>query len=590
MSRRGEELFSLLRELAELTVLDDGDPQSFRARAYENAILQLKSAPGDVAAMSEKELRALDGVGKATAAKVREFFETGRIEKLEKLRGSYPPETQRLAKLPGVGPKSLARLREAGIHDVGALRAAIERKELRELEGFGATSEERLAKAIDRLDFRSKADRVPIAEALPVARRLVEELAAVRGVEAALYCGSLRRLRTTCADVDILVATKRAETVMERFRSLSVVRGVPSEGDTRSSIVTDRGLQVDLRVVEPHQLGAAMLYFTGSKAHNIKLRQLAIQRGWTLNEYGLLDAESGAVVASRTEEEIYEALGLAFVPPPMREDTGEIEAAAEGALPAALAEEALLGDLHVHTDYSGDGRSSLEDTLARAAERSYAYLAITDHAENLAINGVSRERLLEQRARLERLQGEHPGMRMLHGVELNIGPDGSLDYDEAFRASFDWCVAAVHSHFDRSPEEQTRRLITAMRDPCVDVIGHLSGRMIGRRPGIEFDVEAVLRAAAETGTAIEINSALPRLDASWEVLRKARDLPVTFVVSSDAHHTDELTRLQWGAKQAQRGWVDPERVANTWPAERFLGWVRERKAARQRGQTSTPPS
>ena len=581
MARRADELFSLLRELAELTVLDEGDPQSFRARAYENAILQLRSTTADVTAMSDAELRALDGVGKATASKVREFFETGRIEKLEKLRREYPPETQRLAKLPGLGPKGLAKLRAAGIHDVDALRAAIERQELRAIAGFGATTEERLARAIDRLDFRSKADRVPIAEAMPVARRLVEELAALPGVEAALYCGSLRRLRTTIADIDILVATTRPEPVMERFTAQDSVRGVPHEGETRTSIVTDRGLQVDLRVVEPHQLGAAMLYFTGSKAHNIKLRQLAIKRGWTLNEYGLTVAETGDVVASRTEEEIYAALDLAYIPPPMREDTGEIEASAEGALPAALAEQDMLGDLHVHTDYSGDGRSSLEDTLRRAAERGYAYLAITDHGEDLTMNGVSRERLLEQRDRLARLQSEHPRMRLLHGVELNIGPDGGLDYDEAFRGTFDWCVAAVHSHFDRSPEEQTRRLIAAMRDPCVAVIGHLSGRMIGRRPGIEFDVDAVLRAAAETGTAIEINSALPRLDAAWEVLRRARDLDVTFVVSTDAHHTDELGRMQWGVRQAQRGWVDADRVANTWSAERFSEWVRERKRRRR---------
>ncbi len=577
MARRGEELFSLLRELAELTVLDEGNPQSFRARAYESAIRQLEAVPGDLAAMSEAELRGLDGIGKATAAKVREFFETGRIEKLERLRKAFPPETQRLAKLPGLGPKGLARLREAGIHDVAALRAAIEREELREIEGFGAPSEERLARAIDRLDFRSKADRVPIAEALPVARRIVDALAALPGVEAALYCGSLRRLKTTVADIDILVATTHPEPVIERFHALPHVRGTPSEGETRTSIVTDRGLRVDLRVVAPHQIGAAMLYFTGSKAHNIKLRQRAIKRGWTLNEYGLFDAESGVVVASRSEGEIYRALGLALVPPPMREDTGEIEAAAEGALPTALSEADLVGDLHVHTDYSGDGRSSLEDTLQHAAERGYRYIAITDHGEDLAINGVSRERLLEQRERLARLQGAHPRMRLLHGVELNIGPDGGLDYDTDFRAGFDWCVAAVHSHFDQDRDAQTRRLLAAMHDPSVAVIGHLSGRMIGRRPGIEFDVEAVLRAAAETGTAIEINSALARLDASSEVLRKARDLPVTFVVSSDAHHTYQLARMQWGAKQAQRGWVDADRIANTWSPERFLAWMRARR-------------
>lgn len=578
MARRTEDLYALLRELAELTVLDEGDPQSFRARAYENAVMELRAAPGDVSAMSERELVKLEGIGKSTARKIREFFDTGRIAKLEALRERYPPEVQRLARLPGLGPKTLKRLRsELGIESVDALQHAIETRQLRELKGLGARAEANLARAIERLGLSSKERRTPIAEVMPVARRLVAELEQLPEVERVMYCGSLRRLRPTIGDVDLLVASSRPEAVTECFTSLPMVRSAPRHGGTRSSVITDRGLQVDLRIVSADQLGSAALYFTGSKAHNIKLRQLAIKKGWTLNEYGLHDEATGRVIASRTEEEVYAALGLAFIPPPMREDTGEIEAGAAGELPRALQVADLRGDLHVHTDLSGDGRSPLEDVLQSARDRRYAYLAITDHGEDLVMNGVSRERLLRQRAELRELQKRHPRMRLLHGVELNIGPEGGLDYDAEFRASFDWCVAAVHSHFDLDRDAQTRRILAAMRDPSVNVIGHLSGRMIGRRPGIELDVDAVLEAAVETGTAIEINSALPRLDASWEVLRRARDLGVTFCVSTDAHHVDELDRAQWGALQAQRGWVDPAAIANTRPAAQFLEWAARRR-------------
>ena len=580
MSNRSDELYRLLGELAQLTILDEGNPQSFRARAYENALMELRAAPGDISAMAEADLIKLDGVGRSTAKKIREFFETGHIAKLEQLRSDYPPEYQRLAKIPGLGPKTLARLRtQLGVECVDDLRRAIRDQQIRGLKGLGAKVEANLTRAIERLGLGTKDNRAPIAEVLPVARHLVAELRSLPEVERAEYCGSLRRLLPTIGDVDILVTTNSPERVMEHFRSLPSVRATPRAGARRSSFVTDRGLQVDLRVVRPEQFGSAALYFTGSKAHNIKLRQLALKRGWTLNEYGLHETESGDTLASRSEDEIYAALGLEPIPAPMREDSGEIEASAAGELPCALGVDDLRGDLHVHTDLSGDGRSALEDVLATARERGYGYLAITDHGEDLAINGVSRPGLLAQRERLAGLQARQADMRLLHGVELNIGPDGGLDYDADFRRSFDWCVAAVHSHFELDAVSQTRRLLAAMRDPAVSVIGHLSGRMIGRRPGIDFDVEAVLRAAAETGTAIEINSALPRLDASWEVLRKARDLGVTFVVSTDAHHVDELDRMQWGAKQAQRGWVEPAAIANTWPAERFLAWAAERRSA-----------
>jgi DNA polymerase (family 10) len=336
-------------------------------------------------------------------------------------------------------------------------------------------------------------------------------------------------------------------------------------------VVTRRGIQVDLRVVEKHQLGAALLYFTGSKGHNIKLRMRALARGLTLNEYGLSEMEGGKLVASETEAEIYAALGLPFIPPVLREDAGEIEAAENGRLPRPI--EGVFGDFHVHTTVSGDGRSPLEDVIAAARERGYRALAITEHAEN-TLSGVGREALLEQRAKFRALSAElGDSLRLLHGVELNIGPEGELDYDLEFRQSFDWCLASVHSHFELDRARQTERVIRAMRDPSVRMIGHLSARMIGHRAGIDLDLDAVFDAAEKTGTALEINGALPRLDMSVEALRRVRSRDVPLVLTSDAHHASELERIRFAALNAERASIEPERVVNTWPRERLLEWL-----------------
>ena len=576
------ELLAQLGELHRLTILDDGSAQSFRARAYERALRRLRDAPEDLAALPEAELLELDGVGKAIARKVREFFDHGRIAKLEQLRERFPPAVQRLAAVPGLGPKTLARLREElGIASIEQLQAALEQHLVRGLPGLGAKTEQALTRGLRRFRLAGKELRLPIAQALPDAQLLAAALAELPAVERVCYCGSLRRLRPTAADLDLLVAAADPRPVMERFAALPLLdsdSGGAAGGDTRASRFTRRGLQVDLRVVTPAQFGAAALYFTGSQAHNVKLRGLAAARGWRLNEYGLWD-ERKTCLAAAAERDIYAALDLQFIPPPMREDRGEVEAAARGELPEAAALADLRGDLHLHTDASGDGRSTLEQMAAAGAARGFSYLAVTDHGADLGRNGVSRERLLAQRAALRKLDGAHPGLRLLHGVELNIGADGSLDYDAAFRASFDWCVAAVHSAFDLDRAAQTRRLIRAMEDPAVNVIGHLSGRRIGRRPGIELDLDAVLAAAARTGTAIEINGALSRLDAAADVLRRSRAWGVTIVVNSDAHHVSEFERLQWGVRQAQRGWVARDRIANTWPPERFLAWAAARRGA-----------
>jgi DNA polymerase (family 10) len=579
MASPNDSLVALFRELAQLTVLDEGSPNAFRVRAYENAVEAIVTYRGELSALSERELTALDGVGKSTAKKIREYFEGGRIAKLEELRAKYPPELVELTKIPGLGPKTLLRLKdELGVRNVDDLRAAIEAKKLRELKGLGEKAEKKLEAAIEKLGSRGKDQRRPIAQALPVARELVAALEALPGVERARYCGSLRRFRETIADVDIVVASADPAGVVEAFLKLPGVAEVIGSGETKTSVLTATGLQVDLRVVARPQFGAACQYFTGSKAHNIKLRQRALARGWTLNEYGLTEAESGAVIAADTEEAIYAALDLAFIPAPMREDRGEIEAAERGDLlrPVTLGD--LKGDLHVHTSLSGDGKSPLEEVVASAAARGYAYLAITDHGEDLALNGVSREKLRRQRQQLDALGKKHPGMLLLHGCELNIGKDGGLDYDADFRRELQWCVAGVHSHFELDAAAQTRRILKAMEDPAVDAIAHLSGRRIGHRPGIELDVDAVLEQAVATNTAIEINAALARLDASSEVLYRARGRDVVFVVSTDAHQVRELERMQWGVLQAARGWVDPERIANTWPRDRFQSWLAQRRA------------
>lgn len=570
-----QDVLDMLRELAELTTLEEGDPQSFRVRAYESAASGVSGFAGDLEKMTAKELQAIEGVGKSTAEKIRELFEKGKVDKLEGLRQKHPASVVALMRIQGLGPKAVLRLRkELGVQSVEDLRKVLAEHKLRELKGFGQKSEEKIANAVALLDAQGSLSRTPISVALPLAERVLSRVREVPGVIHASTCGSLRRFSETIGDVDVVVATERPEiagTVMEALVTMPVVDRVLVRGDAKTSVVTRRGTQIDLRVVAAHQLGAARLYFTGSKGHNIKLRQRALARGWTLNEYALSEIDSGKVVASETEEQIYAALGLPFIAPELREDCGEIEAAEAGTLPAPITR--VWGDFHVHTTTSGDGESSLETMVAAAKARGYAVLAITDHAEG-TLSGAKREAFEAQRARIRAMQAElGDSLRLLHGAELNIGPRGELDYDLEFRKLFDFCVASVHDHFELDRAAQTKRVVTAMQDPTVRSIGHLSARMIGGRPGIDLDLDAVLAAAEETGTALEVNGSLPRLDMSVDALRRAKARNVTLVLTSDAHHERELDNVLHAMRNAERAWLDPARVVNAGGPERLVAWA-----------------
>src|SRR5690606_1008379 len=380
------------------------------------------------------------------------------------------------------------------------------------------------------------------------------------------YAGSLRRMRESIGDVDILAAASDPGPVMAAFTGLPMVADVIARGPTKSSVRTTSGLQVDLRVVAPEAWGAALQYFTGSKAHNLRTREMAIRKGWKLSEYGLFRAEDDTLVVSETEEEVYERLGLPWIPPPLREDRGEIEAALAGELPELVTERDIRGDLHTHTDLT-DGVSTLEDMVAAARARGYQYYAVTDHARNMPMQRMTDEKMLAQRAELADLDSGR--MVLLHGTELNLDPDGGVDWDADFLAGFDVCVASVHSHFQQTRAAMTRRLIRACENPYVHILGHPTTRQIGRREPVEADWDAVFAAAARTGTALEINSYPDRLDLPDELILRARRHGVRFALDTDSHATVHLGNLRYGVGTAQRGWVTADEVINAWPLSRL---------------------
>jgi DNA polymerase (family X) len=571
VARANDAVEAALLEYADLLAIVAED--RFKPRAYEKAARAVGGYHADLDGMALAEILQIPGVGKSIGEKVHEYLSTGTMASLDELRGQIPAGVREMTEVPGLGPKTaLALYKDLGIGDVEELRTALEDGRLDGRKGFGAKTQENILRGIER---RSRASgRALVSTALDLATYFVERLSARRDVERIEIAGSLRRMRETIGDVDLLVASVDAPGVMDEFTSADKVERVLAKGDTKSSVLTREGLQVDLRVVPVESWGAAMIYFTGSKAHNIRIREMAVRKGLKLNEYGLYRAKSGKLVVAETEEEVYAKLGLPWIPPTMREDRGEVAAALEGSLPDVLTRAQVRGDLHTHTNLT-DGLASLEQMLETSAELGYAYYAVTDHAPNLYMQRMTDDKMLSQRRQVRAMQDRYPKMTLLHGTELNIDPEGNVDWDGDFLSGFDVTVASVHSHFTQSKDDMTRRVIRAMENPYVNIIGHPTTRKIDQREPVEYDLDAIFEAAARTGTALEVNGYPDRLDLRDEHILWARRHGVRFAVDTDSHATVHLEHMRYGVAQAQRGWLTKDDVINAWPLQKLRRFLRK---------------
>ena len=571
MARVNDEVEAVLREYADLIAITGGD--AFKARAYEKAARAVGGFPADVSKLDEKGLREIPNVGRSIAEKVVEYLRTGKMAAVEERRARIPAGVRELITIPTLGPKKALRLYEdLHISSVSELTAAIEADRLADLKGFGEKTQDNIRHGIELL--RGAGARVPLALALDTAEGIVGALEEVTGCRRCAYAGSLRRMRETVGDLDILVAARKSAPFMAALCELPDTAEVIARGTKKTSVRTGKGLQVDLRVLPPESWGAGLQYFTGAQAHNIRTRTIAVREGLKLSEYGVFDTESGESLASRTEEEVYARLGLPWIVPTLREDRGEIEAALRGELPEVVTERDVRGDLHTHTDLT-DGLASLDAMVEAAAKRGYAYYAVTDHAPDLYMQRMTDEKILAQRERLRELDGAHHRMRLLHGTELNIGPDGGLDWPDEFLAGFDLCVASLHSHFDLGRKAMTRRLVRAVENPYVNILGHPTTRLIGRRAGVDADWDEVFAVCARAGTALEVNAQPDRLDLGDEDILRARTHGVRFAVNTDAHSVPQLAQLRYGIGTAQRGWLTPDEVINTWPLTRLRRFLRK---------------
>jgi DNA polymerase (family X) len=570
MARANDVVEALLYEYADLMSIGGGD--AFKARAYEKAARAIGGYHADIAGLDVKGLQAIPNVGKSIAEKIAEYFQRGSIDALEELRARIPAGVREMISIPTLGPKKALMLyRDMKISSIQELADAIDAGMLKGLKGFGPKTEENILHGISLM--QQSGDRVLISVAMDLAEEIVGELSAVRGCTKCTYAGSLRRMRDSIGDIDILAASNKPKPVMEAFANLNYVSEVMARGETKTSIRTTKGLQVDLRVVPPSCWGAALQYFTGSKAHNIKTREMAVRKKLKLSEYGLFHADTDELIVAETEEEVYQRLGLPWIPPTLREDRGEVEAALAGELPDLITEKDIRGDLHTHTDLT-DGLAPLERMIEEARGRKYAYYAVTDHAPNLYMQRMTDDKMLAQRDRVREL-GAKGKMVLLHGSELNIDPDGNVDWEPEFLEGFDVLVASVHSHFNQSKDEMTRRIVRACENPYVNIIGHPTARLIGQRAPIEFDLEEVFAAAARTGTALEVNSYPDRLDLRDEHIMWARRHGVTFSVDTDSHSTVHLPYMRFGVATAQRGWLTADDVINAWPLSKLKRFLKK---------------
>ena len=565
---------TLLYETADLLEIDGQD--SFRIRSYRNAAEAIEALPQQVADLigEPKKLLAVQGIGKGMLANLQMLFKDGRIEAHAELLKKYRPSMLELLKIQGLGPKTISLIWSAyQVCDLEGVENLAREGKIRTLPRMGEKHEQKLLKAIE--DYRRIAGRFLIDTAEELAEKLVEFLLAVPGIKEATPAGSLRRGRETVGDLDILVTGKAcidAEPRQELIQHLLRFPGlmdIMAQGDNKVSFRHRNGMQVDVRLLPPESFGAAMQYFTGSKAHNVALRQRALKMGFTLNEYSLANLEDNRPVASKTEKEIYAKLGLDFIAPELRENLGELEAAANHTLPKLLELSDIRGDVHMHT-VETDGRNTIEEMAEAARARGYQYMAITDHSNNLAFaNGLTDERAVAHIERIRAVEKKMGGIRIFAGIEVDILSDGSLDLSDSVLEQMDIVIASVHSLFNQDRAQMTERLLKAISNPNTSLLGHPTGRLLLRRDAYQFDLDAILKAAAEHKVAMELNSYPDRLDLSDVHLRMAKQHGVKIVINTDSHHTSHMEKLRYGVTQARRAWLTKDDVLNTRPAGKF---------------------
>jgi DNA polymerase (family 10) len=566
-------LFDLMGDILEIK-----GENPFRIRAYRRAARNLESLTEDIEQVArEDRLEDIPGIGADLAGKIAEFLRTGRVKEIEAAKKGVPAGVVELLGVPGIGPKTARLLHEhEGVTGIDRLEALARAGKLAGLHGIQARTQENILKGIALV--RGGQARMPLGRALPLARELVHALERVPAATRVALAGSARRMKETVGDLDLLVASSRPAAVMDAFVGLPQVAEVLERGETKSAIRHRDGLQVDLRVVEPASFGAALAYFTGSKQHNIRIREMAVKRGLKISEYGVFRAAGGRRLAGVTEEEVYDAVGLPWIPPELREDQGEIEAAKAGRLPALVDADRIRGDLHCHTNAS-DGHHTIEAIVTAAARRGYEYVAITDHSPSARVaGGLSADELRAHVARIRAVAARHPEITVLAGTECDILVDGRLDYPDAVLAQLDLVVAAVHSRFKQPRRQMTDRVCAALAHPRVHVLGHPTGRLLGERDPYDIDLDRVLRTARRHGKAVEINAYPERLDLNDVNARRAHDLGVPVAIGTDAHVLDHLACMELGVAVARRAWIGPDEVVNSWPAQRLLAWAAGERA------------
>ncbi len=567
------ELARLFYEMA--TLLEVQNESRFRVRAYQRAAQTLEALCEDVETIAARgDAQKLPGVGRDLASRIDEYLRTGRIGQLEALRGGLPPTFLSLLEIRGLGPRTAKLLHEQlGVDSVERLEALCRSKEILGVAGIREKACENILKGIAQ--WKAGRARTPLTRARAIAAQLASALRTHGGVERLEIAGSIRRLCETVKDIDLLVTSTEPTRVIETLCTLPSVTEVLGRGDTRASVRHQDGLHVDLRVVAPESFGAALQYFTGSKEHNVRVREIAVRRGLRVSEYGVFDERTGARIAGATEEEVYAAVGLPYVPPELRENSGEIEAAREGRLPALVTTEAIRGDLHAHTEWS-DGHHPLERLVEAAEARGYEYIIVSDHSQSTAIaGGLTVERLRAQLGAIRALQ-PRCRIRILTGSECDILPDGTMDFPDEVLGELDVVVGSVHSRFRQSREEMTARIVRALANPHVDILGHPTGRLIGSREPYDVDLEAVFVAARAHGKAIEINSSPDRFDLHDGHARRAAELGILLAISTDTHYLSELGHMDLGVGVARRAWIGPTQVLNTRPLADLLAWTRRR--------------